>query len=234
MTLNKEAEFGLEVVELLRLLGFETWQEVSLGWGGNHAIDIVGKIGQTYVAIELKTVLNDTVLIQAAKHTKIAHYTYVMVPSTNKVKQISDVKRYYILNHNIGVIAVNPQMLMNSIKKNHIEIRDILNNFHKYSGARVPIKAPLMDIDPTLIEKHLHDDMKLCLAGSQSGGVLTPYKLSCRMIEQYLNEHPNSTRREIWDALGDKLHWANYGSMCSSFHKFGNDLEVTKNIHFGG
>lgn len=147
--LNKyksEEEFGKYFVDALRMLGFETWQEVYMGrkYMGSSYIDVVAKLHNTYFAFELKLSLNDGVLIQARNNTKWVDYSYAVIPPRRRGGDgISEVKKYYAESHNIGLISIDPKKLIGSIERklkmdNRIELsrKKLMDNNGTYGPYR--------------------------------------------------------------------------------------------------
>lgn len=247
-----EAEFGVQIVKILHALGFETWQEVYLGTGqGNPCIDIVARLGKIYFAFELKRYLNDEVLVQAARNRKYVDYTIALAPDfSGKVHSFSSVKLYYAKDFGIGVYTVNPEIFnarIERILKKDSSI-DVLKELYRmryrkhfwlqgcvcYSVAkRITRKRKRRKKGKLLIETYLFEEQKKSIAGSRGGERSTPFKRSCAKIREYLEEHPGTTRKEVWGTLGKELHWRSYNSMCSSFRAWHDKLDCMKNIVFG-
>ena len=116
---KSEEEFGKYFVDVLHVLGFETWQEVYMGrkYTGSPYIDIIAKLHNTYFAFELKLNLNDGVLIQARNNTKFVDYSYAVIPPRRREGDgISEVKKHYAKSYNIGLISIDPKKLVESIE----------------------------------------------------------------------------------------------------------------------
>lgn len=250
MELNAEAIFGKQIVEILNILGFETWQEVCLSTGlGDSCIDIVARFNNIYLAFELKLRLNDTVLMQACRNKSYVDYTIVLIPYGNR-NNISQVKEYYARSFGIGIYVIDPSQLLNSIQDilKRFTIRDILkeisgcnNRKHIWLQGLLchncfkrTIKKSKKVIDRRFnIETYLFKEQKDCVAGStQDFEKTTPFRRSCAKVRTYLLEHPGMSRKAVWEAIGNQLHWKNYYTMCNSFNVWGNKLECMKDIVF--
>lgn len=253
---ESEADFGEHIVQILRDLGFETWQEVYLGKTGlgNPCIDIVAKLGKIYIAFELKLHLNDDVLAQAQRNRSYVDYTIALVAYNNgRGCNLSAVKAHYIKSFGIGVYAVNWSVFVSCLEKlkaRGVKAEDILREligskrrgypwFH-INGCicyglpkRVTRRRKKKRKGKLLIETYLFPEQKECTAGVQGGERSTPFKRSCTLIEGYLKEHPESSKKEIWEALGKQLHWRSYNSMCGSFRTWHDKLDCMKSIVFG-
>lgn len=249
-----EADFGKQVVEILRSLGFETWQEVYVGTGsglGNPCIDIIARLGRIYIAFELKLHLNDDVLIQACRNRSYVDYTIALVPYNRKSCKVSTIKAYYIKSFGIGVYAINLSIFVKYLEKlkvKGLKAKDILNEligsrtrkyFFRIEGCscynepkRITRKRKRRKKGKLLIETYLFEEQKGSIAGSQGDERSTPFKRSCAKIQEYLKQHPEATRKDVWNALGEELHWKNYNSMYSSFRVWHDKLDCMKNIVF--
>jgi len=244
MKYASETEFGIQVVEILHKLGFETWQEVYMGLKhhlSTPCCDVIAKRDNLYYAFELKRQFNDQVLEQAKSHLYYVDYSYVIVPSRTK-KSISHVKQFYAQHFGIGVIFADPSKLL---KKIDSLIKDVLSDSVKMFGwqgpnaFKMPCSAKKSERKQykqgeykgvSHIERFLFEEQKESTAGTANGGKSTPFKRSCAKICEYLQQHPEATKREVWNALRPELHWSSYSSMSSSFRTYGNQLEVMKKI----
>lgn len=254
--IKSEADFGVQIVQILRSLGFETWQEVYLGTtgGGSPCIDIVARLGKIYIAVELKLHLNDGVLTQAQRNRSYVDYTIALVACNNRRGcNVSAVKAHYIKSFGIGVYAVDLPIFVNCLEKlkvKGLKSEDILRELTGYRTRRYlwfHIDGCMCYAQPKritrskkkkrkgklLIETYLFPEQKECTAGTQGGERTTPFKRSCTLIEEYLKEHPDSSKKEVWKFLGKQLHWRSYSSMCGSFRAWHNKLDCMKNIVFG-
>lgn len=261
---KSEKEFGESFVNLLRALGFETWQEVYLGRGrylGNPTVDVIAKLKGIFFSFELKLSINDEVLEQAARNRKLADFTYVVAPLKNR-SAVSAVKASYAKQYGIGIIYVRPDevislintklekgIALDVIRKRLFYTKRIKSyDFNKYFYIKgdtynICVEAKRFSRKgkrykkgeykgKLLIETYLFSDQKESSAGSDSGEKITPFKRSCQRIYNYLQDKPESTKRDVWDSIGKELHWSSYSSMCSSFRQYGNVLEVMKKINW--
>lgn len=220
-------------MKVLRKLGFETWQEVLMG--EKHFIntpycDIIGLYSNNYYAFELKTSLSDKVIYQAKKLSSLVNYTYIIVPISKK-GTISEVKRFYLAENGLGLIFLDinkAYKFLEDIPSNTWSNNDILMDFYTI-GSKLYKKASFNEYNQK-IDSFLFDKQKETVAGSTSGVVkTTPFKRSCVLIYDYLQENPKATKKEVWEKLKDRLHWVNYGSMTSSFRNFSH-LDIIKRI----
>ena len=229
MKYKSEEEFGDKVIEILRLLGMQTWHEVSLG-KDLSTIDIIarGKDSHFYMACELKLVLNDTVLIQAAKNLRYVDYSCVIVPPhTRKRWRASEVKKFYAKEKGLGILMISPNLAYNEIKEHEYTSDDLVMSSFNLGGleAILPPKLSKEKISHKNydIENYISDLHKENKAGvDTSHNNLTPFQYSCILIKEYLTLYPNSTKKQVWDAIHDRLHWASYSSMYNSFRQLGH------------
>jgi len=221
-----EQIFGGQVVEVLQLLGFQTWQEVYVR---GKSIDIVANYKGIYIAIELKLLLNDDVLRQARENLLYCPFSIVVTPYKNRYS-ISEVKNYYAKSYGIGVYSVDcieaiTRLINNmdylegfsKVNKNYTEGKSnpLTKLMRLYSVNNIvhPKRArkQVLKIKDCLLEEQ--EDSK---AGSKSGGVITPFKYSCILIKNYAQANKIASRKQIWTDIGKDLHWNSYNSMNSA------------------
>jgi hypothetical protein len=245
MKFNSEAEFGKQIVEILHIFGFETWQEVYLGASGlgRPCVDIIAKYNKMYFAFELKLHLNDEVLIQAVRNKNYVDYTFVLVPSKEKALRFSSVKKHYVKSFGLGVYSIDLLTFRHSLEnalKQCTPQEVFSKKLYKLKGyicyniaKRITRKNKKRKKGKLLIETYLFEEQKDCVAGSKEENRTTPFKRSCFKIEEFLKECPTSSKKEVWKALEKQLHWKNYNSMCASFRAWHDKLDCMKNIVFG-
>ena len=159
---------------------------------------------------------------RARRNLSYTKYSYVIVPYKSSVyygckNKISHVKSYYMKQHGIGLILFSKKQTYNY---------PFTNLFGKpcYYLCSHPIKSLRLkefNSDKLInIEQFLFNDQKESLAGSKSGGVITPFKRSCGLIIDYLeNINEKVTKKYIWEKFKSDLHWRSYNSFCSSINK---------------
>jgi hypothetical protein len=214
----KECQFGQKVVEILRKLGCETWQEVSL-YGYAQAIDIVAKFNNQYIGIELKTTLNDTVLEQINTYKDYFHYSIACIyTDKNKHCRPSNVKLFYANQNNLSIMYFNPEQVLNRLDYYSVgcisDFRFICNGTYNLTTK---FNNPSEDIT-----KYLYQDQIDLIPGSVSYDTknkMTPFKRSCNLIIDLLNSDSSiKTAKDIWDKLFSSLHWANLNSFKSCLY----------------
>lgn len=179
-----EQEFGIEFVSYLHKEGYETWQEVVLRDG---TIDIVAKKNGKYYGFELKTVLNDTVLIQARNNRHYFHFVYAVVPCKKRLN-VSEVKRTYCEKYNIGIIG-----FINSRYNDTLACKE---------------SDPSMKNGKLFIESKLFDDQKESRAGSKSGEAITDFKRSITFLYDLVCiQEKVYTFKSLWEEVKDRVHW---------------------------
>lgn len=241
MRYKSEEEFGLKIVEILNKLGFSTWQEVYMStkhYLNTPCCDIIALKDGIYYAFELKLNLNDKVLEQAKSHLQYVDYSYVIVPFRKK-KDVSIVKKFYANTFGIGIIFADPLIFLKKVD-NLVENKLIKNidyfkitnekSLKVYISAKKTEKVKKIESEKG-IKKFLFKEQKESNAGTSSGNdKSTPFKRSCSKIYEYLQQHPDATKREVWNSLSEELHWKTYASMYSSFRAYGKSLKVMKKI----
>lgn len=223
-----EQEFGKSFLDFIKQTGFEYWNEVYIR---GKSVDSVVKIGDKYISFELKLSLNDSVLMQARENLLFSNYSYAVIPyerikNYGDKKYISFVKQYFMLNIGLGLIILDP--IKHQVNWKHILFGEsIETNYcieHRFEGKFQDIK------NQYYIKNYLFDDQKGSIPGSTSGGVMTPFKRSCNLIIKYLEENEwVKTKKEIWKALEEDLHWRTYNGFCTCFRNY-PDIEVLKTI----
>ena len=174
-----EVELGELLIPWLENKGWEIYQEVKFGYGGNVA-DIVAMKDEEMWIIELKTSLSLKVMEQAWKW-KDAHYKSIAVPYS---RRRNDQFASTILRHfGIGYIEIGTDYIrehlpgvMQEFKKEHYELWML----------------------PYITELH----KTYSKAGSKHGGHITAYRMTIIMIQDFLKENPGSTLNEIIDNVG--------------------------------
>lgn len=238
MKYSSEEDFGKDLVKILRLLGYQTWQEVSLGLD-KPTIDIIAKTHNIYMSFELKLVLNDTVLIQAVKNLKYVTYSCVAIPlHTRKRWRASEVKKFYAKANGLGIFMLDIKLALKTLEKDKYTHDDLHMSSFSIPGIEAILipKASRTHVDHEYldIERYLHDSQKENRAGvDTSHSNLTPFQHSCVLIKEYLEMYPNSTKKQVWDAIHDKLHWASYSSLYGAFRQLGH-TKWMRDIKFKG
>ncbi len=231
----KESDFGDKFCEVLECLGFETWKEVSLGFG-HPTIDLIGKIRNTYVAFELKTQMNDTVLEQAVHAHPFVDFSYAVIPIKSRDYTLSEVKAFYARNKGIGVMLIDPThflkykdsllsnnragstILYQALLAHSVVLLSPAKRRHRFSNFK---KSHNFNI-----ERFLHEDQKECHAGSTAGGAITDYKRSLTLLVEYMTKNPEDNLKDAWAKLKLKLHWKSYYSMWKTLTRLENSGEA--------
>jgi len=227
---DNESNFGELVVKSLRKLGFETWQEVSFH---GSSIDIVGKINNIYCIFELKMTLNDGVLEQVHRTIHYGDYSCIIIPWRKKY-HINKVKSLFLNYYGIGLIEIKNEAKTLECFREPSEWGMALNLFEGKDTIKfinwnfAIVKQPKKKDKSVSIEEFLFDDQKDCVAGSTSGTVMTPFKRSCNLIYEYLQENPGASKKEVWNTLNGFLHWSSYASMCASFRNYSHVDEIKR------
>ena len=171
-----EQELARQVVMWLQAQHWDIYQEVSTGlWGGRA--DIVAVQGKLSWVVETKMSLGLNVMAQAFEWIGSANFVSVAVPLARESRARTLAKRL-LRERGIGVIEC-----------------DAVSGVHHVSPRLIrrivrPIREILCDAHKTMAE-----------AGSSSGGYATPFALTCRVVQEFVVEHPGCTMRELVDAI---------------------------------
>jgi len=118
MKYKTEQEFAEKFCDVLRLLGFEVWNEVQTAAGGQIIDTVAIKNNQIY-SFEYKKQLSDDLLVQVHKKRYMFHYSYAVIPYSYKKRKdnISYVKEFFLKHFNCGLLLVNPHRMFDFINE---------------------------------------------------------------------------------------------------------------------
>lgn len=155
-------------------------------------IDAVGKHGNVYIGVEMKTSLNFKVIEQAISRTSLVDYVFILVPEPKNAH--SRFVLDWIKGLGIGLMYynANPRTLADT-KGVHIVHWGKRQRRSKYFH----------------IEDHINDEIHLVnIGGSKGGETLTEYKLTIEKIKECLYFHPTGlTIEELLENV--QTHYAN-------------------------
>lgn len=144
-------------------------------------IDVVGKIGNVYVGIEMKTSLNFKVIEQAERRKHLVDYVFILVPKpkTRHAQMI----RYWLKDLGIGLLYYDEK------SKYHPAItREFWGKRHKHRNYI----AECIERDKAL---HLVN-----VGGVKGGESITPYKTTIDKIKHFLYfQKDGATIQQILD-----------------------------------
>lgn len=178
-----EIEIAKTVVNWLLEKQYDVYQEVVFSKHDHHSADIVAvhpNFPTDVWIIETKTQLSINVLDQAYRWQ--SNFRSIAVPNTRSPNKsfIQKICREFF----IGWLFVYP------------DTGKVYNNIH--------LRYPYPDQS---LHTKLSDYHKLGIAGSPSGGAITPYKITMMKIQEFIQENPGCTMKDII-AHGGKYHYA--------------------------
>lgn len=192
---ESEADVAARLVAWLDHEGWEVYQEVSFQW--SRVIDIVAvkKDERLAWAIEVKTSANKHLLYQA---TQCRRWTTIVSVAVPKPKRFTQARKDYIAKaaeRGIGFIHIGDN--------GDIEIVEGVRSPNAKWGRGEPSKYSEFF--------ELPDDYKTYCAAGSTGGFLTPFKLTCMNLRDYVKENPGCT---VSEAIANISH--HYSSDASA------------------
>jgi hypothetical protein len=185
-----EVDVAAPVVAWLCAGGWDVYQEVRNGKGGERSCDIVATRGPLVWVVEAKVRLNVEVLEQAQWWRQYAHYASVAVPY--HYLHLGPAFNHIVRAWGLGVIGVRPPEALYGGSA----IDKLVDNTHypprlHRQGCAVHLRRWLCEEQKTFLA-----------AGSPCGGGWTPFKETCRNLAQVVRAHPGCTLRE---AIGGRV-----------------------------
>lgn len=198
---DNEQALAEVVVERLKADGWEVFQEVQVF---STIADMVARKDSKLWIIETKTTLNLDVLGQAYDWRGFADKVSVAVPASRRSRGRNfayEVCKQY----KIGIITVSPNMTFNKSPWWYIE--------SDYENDKVdPVLRKRLESSLTELHKTWSK------AGSQSGGHLTPFKLTEMNIQDYVRKNPGCTIKDVISNI--QTHYANpTAGVCGAVSK---------------
>ena len=188
---DKEADLAQALIGHLKAEGWEIYEEVAPGGGGDKRADIVAvKDGLTRI-IECKMKLGLPVLYQGKGWVGYAEEIFVAVPPHTvlwdwKKKQVNDLAvRCALEVLHIGVIEVLP-----ATSKREASLRYHIPE--KWPGTTPKLKASL--------NKVLHVELQAfnkTSAGGSGGSFWTPFKGTCKQVLELVTQHPEGVSAHV-------------------------------------
>jgi len=207
-----EVEFGIIICDYLTEQGFTLWKEVVLP---NCSVDIVGVKDGKYYGFELKTILNDEVLLQCHNHRHYFHFSYAVILKelnwrTFSKANLSFVKEFFCSHQGIGIVFASPKYLNDNPHALFVSDGFRYLKFSKEYDVK-------LTNDKFPIEKYLFNDQKNSLAGSRAGGSITTFKRSVSIIlELVSNSKIPFDMATLWTAVKGLVHWRSKGGMVKA------------------
>lgn len=155
-------------------------------------IDVVGKHGEVYIGVEMKTSLNFKVIEQAINRKSLVDYVFILVPEPKGAH------RPFVLNW-IKELGIG-LMYYNANPRTFAETKGV-NIIHWGKRQRRPKYFHIAD----QINEEIH---LVNIGGSKGGETLTEYKLTIEKIKECLYFHrAGLTIEELLDKV--QTHYAN-------------------------
>lgn len=180
-----EVDVAAPVVAWLRAGGWDVYQEVRNGKGGERSCDLVATRGPLVWAVEAKVRLCVEVLEQAHWWLQYAHYASVAVPY-HYLSALGPAFGHLVRAWGLGIFGVRPMEALCG----GTAIDKLVDNMHypprlHRRGLAVHLRRWLCEEQKTFLA-----------AGSPCGGGWTPFKDTCRNLAQFVREHPGCTLKE--------------------------------------
>ena len=175
--LMTETEIAAPVVAWLQDQKWNVYQEVQPHRAGPIADIVAEQQGRVWV-IEVKKSMSLKLLSQAFKWVCWANWVSIAVP----YRRLSDVAGRFCEGEGIGIIQVcscaPPDVLVRAAPR-----------LHRRLAA-------------TYLRDCLCPEMQSSVAGSQAGGHVTLFKLTCERLHEYVAGHPKATMKAAVGGIG--------------------------------
>ncbi len=184
MGFKSEVELAKVIIQYLKEMGWEIYQEVQISSGGNIA-DIVAKQGNLIWILECKLSLSLYLIAQAKEWKNFGHYVSIVTPTKRGSKSFyiaEDILKHY----GIG----------------HFEVSDYGYNkefsIYQRSSPRLNRKAMVHHV-----KKYLTDTQKDWGAEAGNANKLryTPFQDTKRQLIQTVKDYPGLTIKELIDSI---------------------------------
>ena len=195
----KESELADIVIKELEKNGYEIYSEVIHSPGSKRA-DIVAVRGDHYISVETKMSMNLTLIEQAWFWKDKVHETYICVPS--KKKSLNRFALKLCKDLGIGVY----------VYKSKWGKLELLEDSSHCSDPDLPT---------------LYEQQKDSVSGSNGGGYVTPFKLTCEKLVGYVKENGDCSLTSAVKNIDH--HYRSDNSAKQSLHKMIN-INVVKEL----
>ena len=178
MTQKKsELDLAANVVAWLQEQRWEIYQEVDLKHGG--IADIVAVMGRRIWIIECKTSFSFSVMSQAYRWRRHAHWCSIAIPAPKQRYSEREFRDRICRDYGIGIIHDG-----------------------KYDVSEAIPAALNRKIHPDDILKQLSEEHKTyALAGNSNGRRWTPFQNTCRSILNYVSNHPGCNLKTLISSI---------------------------------
>lgn len=198
----KETEVAAPVVEYLRHLGWDVYQEVQNGCAGKIA-DIVAVLDGRIWVVESKTSLNLDLISQAIHWQRHAHWVSVAIPAAKRrpYRDIGPGRKLalrLLRDNGIGVFRVNAGEIIHDT----FDSPPRLNRWglHWDDATLSPRRWHLDSIKVlrgALRDEHRH----WATAGNADGQRWSPWKATCKRAERFVKDNPGTSLKDLIDGI---------------------------------
>lgn len=186
----KEFELSAPIEKWLKTQGMKVYVEVPVY--SYSAIDMVGKVGNKIIAVELKLSLSKKVIHQAWLNTSFVNFSWCAVPTKPKQKGID------------------------ICKKRGLGILQVLKNGDVIIIIDAVCKNPPFEPHKSSVTRYLEDADEGGVGGHPNRKGVGPAQDVKRQIDAIRLLEPNITWQELFDRIPN--HYSNYRSMQTSMH----------------
>lgn len=200
-----ETDLANIIIDYYKNLGYEVYQEVHNTVNGSNRADIVAVKDGKYTVIETKMNFGLTIVYQAFAWKMYSHFSFICIPSAKKGNSSSRRFGYDICrDYGIGVIEYTTKG----------DIRFVRDS----------------TLNPEPILPQLYEKQKEQIAGGKNSDYITPFKITCSLVREYLEENGNKcTLNSIMENINH--HYSNNHSAKSSILKMVK-MGVLKDIRY--
>lgn len=184
-----ERDIARAVVTELQRHGYETYEEVSMGYASQRA-DIVAVRGPVVAVVECKTSLSVRLLDQLTRWLGSAH---LVIGAVKHIRRSVTIERY-ARREGFGLWSVCGDEIAERV------------------APRLFRRAAVASLRRVLMPEQRSGDY--AQAGSQSGGYFTPFRRTCRDLHCLVKAHPGISLRDAIKALDH--HYASDKSAVSA------------------
>lgn len=189
---NSEEDFAATLVEWLKDLKWEVYQEVTTGRGDSRA-DIVAVQGRLVWVIETKLSFSLELLWQARSWQTFAHYVSVAVPTGTRGSKGARMMDYFCRQMGVGLLVGH----MNGGYK-----EAAAGSFDEQVKPRLDRTAIVSYIRERLTERH----KTFARAGNSHGLYYTPFKATCERVAAAVKKTPGITMKELIGSIETHYH----------------------------
>ena len=193
---KQETELAKVIIQYLRKMGWEVYQEVQISSFGNIA-DIIATQNNLVWVLECKLSLSLTLMAQAKEWLPYAHYVSIVTPSKRGSKGAciaKDILKHYGIGHyEIQPVGWNKELSIYQRVSPKLNRKAMVNYIKKY----------LTEKQKTWAE-----------AGNSKGLRYTPFQDTKDQIIRFVKKNPGITIKELINGINH--HYSSDGTARSS------------------